>query len=113
MQEVADAAAAAADGAYRQAVDRLSHLLEQRKEQYGESDIMVSLEGSGPTAELGAPAPLVALRVLLALDDRIRRDAAERARRMEFEIVGGELPRTMRVVRAPTAGAEDDDPLLP
>lgn len=82
---------------------------------YAQSDIMVSLEGPpGPAAALGAPAALVALRVLLAIADRIRRDAAAREERMNFEIVGGEVPSSMRVVQAPgTPSGSEEDPFLP
>lgn len=118
MQEgaAAGAAEAAADGAYRQAVGQLPQLLEEQREQYGQRDIMVDqwLEGgTGPTAVLGPPTAQVALQVLLALADRICRDAAERVWRMDLEIVEGELPRTMQVVRAPASAGAEGDPLLP
>lgn len=99
---------------YEAAVARLTALMEERADMYGQSDLMVSLEGPpGPTAQLGAPAALVTLRVLLAVTDRIRRDAAWREERKQFEIVGGELPSTMRVVQAPGAAGTEDDPFLP
>jgi hypothetical protein len=59
-------------------VNRLTALLEQRRELYQIADLTVSLEGSGPDAELGAPAMVVCSRVLAAINQRIKVDAGER-----------------------------------
>eukprot|EP00887_Chlorella_sp_A99_P004650 scaffold4.g4650.t1 len=99
--------------AYAAAVAQLTRLTEEREDMYGQSDLMVSLEGGEDLAR-GAPPALVALRVLLAIADRIRRDAALREERKQFEIVEGELPASMRVVRAPRpADGDEADPFLP
>lgn len=103
--------------AYHAAVERLTQLLEQRQALYRSADIVVSLEGTGPDAELGAPAMLIAFRVLSAINQRVKDDAEERRRRMDFEIVREELPSTMRVVESPAATAaaqqQQEDPFLP
>lgn len=103
--------------AYQAAVERLTELLEQRQPLYQIADLTISLEGSGPDGDLGAPAMVVAHRVLAAINQRVKDDAEERRRRMDFEIVQGELPETMRVMDSPAAAAaavvEEEDPFLP
>lgn len=61
--------------AFDATVARLSALLEQREPLYRGADITVSLEGSGPDADIGAPAMEVCLRVLSAINQRIKDDA--------------------------------------
>lgn len=103
--------------AYQAAVERLTQLLEQRQALYQIADLTISLEGSGPDGDLGAPAMVVAYRLLSAINQRVKDDAEERRRRMDFEIVQGELPETMRVMDSPAAAAaaaaEEEDPFLP
>lgn len=102
--------------AYQKAVARLTQLLEERKEQYGAADIIVSLEGEDPaTASLGAPAAVVVHRILSALNDRIKRDAASREERKSFQVVNENLPESMRVVKSinPVGQEEETDPYLP
>jgi len=103
---------------YERAVQRLSALLEERKELYGVSDITVSLEGDDPaTADFGAPAAVVVHRVLSAINERIKRDAAWREERKSFQVVNDNLPPSMRVVQSinPIASEvdADNDPYLP
>jgi hypothetical protein len=64
-----------ADDAYAAAVARLTGLLEERRDVYAYADLAVPLEGSGPDADIGAPAMEVAYRVLTALNQRITDDA--------------------------------------
>lgn len=97
---------------------RLDALLEERRPLYASSDITVSLEGTGPDADIGAPAMEVCLRVLSAINQRIKDDAAWRAERMKFEVVREELPASMKVMESPAAAAaqragEEEDPFLP
>lgn len=68
---------AAGGDAYAAAVARLSALLEERQQLYQISDLTVSLEGSGPDADLGAPAMMVCYRVLVLLNQRIKADTGE------------------------------------
>lgn len=103
---------------YVRTVAKLAKLLEQRREQYGYADITVSLEGEGEdaaAADLGAPAAVVVHRVLAAVADRIKRDAAARAERGNFEVTNDALPPTMRVVsNINTVGdGGEADPFLP
>lgn len=100
---------------YQALVAKLTKLLEDRLEQYSFADITVSLEGDNPsTADFGAPAAVVALRILEAVSERITRDAAARAERMNFEVVNEALPPTMRVVDSINPiGASDPDPYMP
>lgn len=101
---------------YEKTVEKLSALLQERKEQYGFADIVVSLEGEdSSTSDLGAPAAVMVLRVLSAVNDRIRRDAEYRKERMNFEVVNENLPESMRVVKSinPLAAADNDDPFMP
>lgn len=65
----------AAEDAYTAAVARLTALLDERRPLYQDADITVSLEGSGPDADIGAPAMEVAYRVLSAINQRIKDDA--------------------------------------
>lgn len=60
---------------YSAAVARLTALLDERRPLYQDADITVSLEGSGPDADIGAPAMEVAFRVLSAINQRIKDDA--------------------------------------
>jgi shikimate kinase len=100
---------------------KINKLLEDRLEQYAFADITVSLEGENPsTADFGAPAAVVALRILSAVNDRIAKDAAARAERMNFEVVNETLPPTMRVVdsinpigSSSSSSSSDPDPYLP
>ncbi|KAL4547262.1 hypothetical protein Ndes2526B_g08034 [Nannochloris sp. 'desiccata'] len=99
---------------------KLNKLLEDRLEQYAFADITVSLEGENPsTADFGAPAAVVALRILTAVNERIAKDAAARAERMKFEVVNETLPPTMRVVDSinpigsSSSSSSDPDPYLP
>jgi shikimate kinase len=111
---LADAAGGDGDELER-TVARLAALLEERRQQYGAADLVVSLEGDTPaTADLGAPAALVVLRVLLAINERVAKDAAMRAERQNFEVVNEAKPATMRVVKSinDAPGAEAD-PFLP
>ncbi|KAI3438459.1 hypothetical protein D9Q98_000888 [Chlorella vulgaris] len=99
---------------YHAAVARLTALLEDRRVLYEMADLAVGLEGSGPDADIGAPAMEVTYRVLHAINERVKNDTEERKRRMDFEIVReGELPATMRVMDSPVAKAEQQDPFLP
>ena len=100
---------------YQALVAKLTNLLEDRLEQYSFADITVSLEGDNPsTADFGAPAAVVALRILEAVSERITRDAAARAERMNFEVVNEALPPTMRVVDSINPiGSSDPDPYMP
>lgn len=88
---------------------RLQKLLDDRRDQYGYSDLTVSLDGEGDD---GAPPGIVVLRILTSLNDRITNDAKEREERKKFEIVNNELPETMRVVDNINQVA-DSDPYLP
>ena len=72
--EQSDAEQQQAD-AYTAAVARLTALLDERRPLYQDADITVSLEGSGPDADIGAPAMEVAYRVLAAINQRIKDDA--------------------------------------
>ncbi len=101
---------------------KLNKLMEDRLEQYSFADITVSLEGENPsTADFGAPAAVVALRILSAVNERIAKDAAMRAERMNFEVVNEALPPTMRVVDSinpigsgpSSSSSSDPDPYLP
>jgi hypothetical protein len=89
----------------KRALERISQLLEERRKQYQTSDIVVSLEGD---EELGAPAAVVAHRVLAAITDRVRRDTAAREDRRKFEVVNENLPPTMRVVKSINQAGEED-----
>lgn len=42
------------------------------------ADLTISLEGSGPDSDLGAPAMVVAHRVLSAINQRVKDDAGGR-----------------------------------
>jgi shikimate kinase len=102
------------DAAYERTLERLKGLLEERREQYGFADLMVSLEGEDPaTADLGAPAAVVVHRVLSAISHRVERDAAWREERRNFEVVNENLPPTMRVVKSINPVADEVDPYLP
>lgn len=91
------------------AVERLTKLLEERRKQYEFSDIQVSLEGDeGPGS--GAPAGVVAYRVLAALSKRIKDDAAQREERKNFNIEYAEDVPTMKVMQSPV---KQNDPHLP
>jgi shikimate kinase len=100
---------------------KINKLMEDRLEQYSFADITVSLEGENPSiADFGAPAAVVALRILSTVNERIAKDAAARAERMNFEVVNETLPPTMQVVdsinpiRSSTPSASSDpDPYLP
>jgi len=96
---------------------KINKLLEDRLEQYAFADITVSLEGENPsTADFGAPAAVVALRILSAVNQRIAKDAAARAERMNFEVVNEKLPPSMRVVDSINpigSSSSDPDPYLP
>lgn len=108
---------------YHRTVERLIVLLHDREEQYSFADITVSLEGDDPeTADFGAPAAVVALRVLQSVNERIARDSALREQRKNFEVVNENLPPSMRVVQsintpADSGGAggkeNEKDPYLP
>lgn len=63
-----------ARNAYAAAVARLTALLQERQALYGTADITVSLEGSGPDADIGVPAMEVCYRVLAAINQRIKDD---------------------------------------
>lgn len=105
---------AAASALYEQTVAKLTKLMADREGQYSFADITVSLEGDDPsTADFGAPAAVVAHRVLQAVNERIARDSAMRAERMNFEVVNDNLPPSMRVVQSINPAATDPDPYLP
>lgn len=89
---------------------KLENILEARREQYGYSDLTVSLEDDAVGS--GAPPGIVVLRILTSLNDRITRDAKEREERKRFEIVNNELPESMRVVDNINQ-VVDSDPFLP
>lgn len=100
---------------YEATVVRITELLNDRYEQYAFADITVSLEGDNPgPSDMGAPAAVVALRILAAIDTRISRDAAWREERKQFEVVNDSLPPTMRVVKSINPAPDmDTDPYLP
>ena len=77
--------------AYAAAVARLSALLEERRSVYQFADLAVSLEGSGPDADIGAPAMEVCYRVLAAINQRVKTDAGEQglSRRGGGRLAGG------------------------
>jgi shikimate kinase len=98
-------------------LERVRGLLEARRAQYGFADITVSLEGEdGATAALGAPPAAVALRVMAAVTERVRRDAAERAERSNFKVQNDALPPSMRSVSinpAREAPGGGENPYMP
>jgi shikimate kinase len=100
---------------YAQAVARLSALLEGRRQQYEFADITVSLEASGGGGDAVGAAPAeVALRVLLAVTERVRRDAAARVAAQSFQVVNESLPPSMRVVKSINdTGDAGPDPFRP
>ena len=103
-----------ASAAYEETVAKLTKLLEERLGQYSFADITVSLVGDDPaTADFGAPAAVVAHRALQALNERIAKDTAMRAERMNFEVVNEDLPPSMRVVQSINQAGTDPDPYLP
>lgn len=106
---VDDASSKSDDLILEETTTRLQTLLDERREQYGYSDLTVSLEGEGDD---GAPPGTVVLRILTSLNDRITKDAKEREERKKFEIVNNELPESMRVVENINQIA-DSDPYLP
>jgi shikimate kinase len=91
---------------YEATIERLRGLLDERYECYSFADLTVSLEGGHGT---GAPAAVIAHRVLAAINDRIARDTAWREERKNFEVVNEDLPPTMRVVKS----INPTDPYLP
>lgn len=102
------------DEEYRSTLAKVSALLEDRKEQYGFADLVVSLEGEdAATADLGAPPAVVVLRVLLAINHRIVKDAEMREERKNFEVVNDNLPPSMRVVKSINPVGDESDPYLP
>lgn len=102
------------DTEYRATLDRITALLEERKEQYDFADLTVSLEGQDPaTADFGATPAEVVLRVLLALHHRIISDAEMREEQKNFEVVNENLPPSMRVVKSINPVIDDSDPYLP
>lgn len=91
---------------YEETIEKLRGLLDERYECYSFADLTVSLEGGHGT---GAPAAVIAHRVLAAINDRIARDTAWREERKNFEVVNEDLPPTMRVVKS----INPIDPYLP
>ena len=105
---------------YARTLGKLEALMEARREQYAQADIVVSLEGDDPaTADFGAPAAVVVHRILAAVNDRIKRDASAREERKSFQVVNENLPPTMRVVKSINPAADggsvggEADPYLP
>lgn len=47
---------------YEHTVQKLQHLLEERRQHYAFSDLHVPLEGEGQDSHFGAPAAVVAYR---------------------------------------------------
>ncbi|KAK9841147.1 hypothetical protein WJX74_000756 [Apatococcus lobatus] len=87
---------------YEHTVQKLQQLLEERQQHYAFSDLHVPLEGEGKDSHFGAPAAVVAYRVLCGLNQRIKQDAASREQMRNFEIKSsGDIPATMRVQQAP------------
>lgn len=107
-----------ADDAYAAAVARLTGLLEQRRDVYAVADLVISLEGSGPDADIGAPAMEVAYRVLAALNQRIKDDAGgcdlagkgSRGGRGCSQGGGGRLSVAAAECRLHAAGGQRPDP---
>ncbi|KAK9820867.1 hypothetical protein WJX81_007558 [Elliptochloris bilobata] len=95
------AAAQEGGGEYEAMVARIQCLLQQRGERYAAADLRVSLAaGPGAAPDTGAPAAVVTWRLLHALNERLKADAAERKAASEAEITITQegLPPGMRVV---------------
>lgn len=71
---------------YSKVVAKLHGLLDQRRDQYGFADLRISLVGEGQDASTGAPAAVVAFRLMDTLDKKVKADAAEREARKNFTI---------------------------
>lgn len=109
LAAVEDAASKSDEDVLRETTDRLTALLEARRDQYSYADLTVSLMGD---ADDGAAPATVVLRILNSLNTRITNDAKEREERKKFELVNNELPHTARVVEN-INDVVDSDPYLP
>lgn len=90
---------------YDQVLAKLQGLLEKRREQYAVADVRVTLDADEERdRETGAPAGVVAYRVLEGLEAKIRMDAEAREAKKNFKIeYKSQLPGTMRVVSSPVS----------
>lgn len=95
---------------YERTLEKIATLLDERRTLYADADIHVPLVGEdGP--ETSAPAAVVVLRILKALDERIKRDAIYREEKKNFRVVNNQLPPSMREITSINPPA--DDPYLP
>ncbi|CAL8462601.1 g2134 [Coccomyxa elongata] len=85
---------------YAATVTKLRDILDKRRHMYAQADVHVPLEVS-PTdpGDCGATPAVVSYRLLKALAERLKKDAAEREAAREFEITdSGSLPSSMRTM---------------
>ncbi|KAK9917267.1 hypothetical protein WJX75_002538 [Coccomyxa subellipsoidea] len=90
------------DDEYAATVAKLRDILDKRRHMYEHADLHIPLEVS-PTdpGDCGATPAVIAYRLLKALSERLKNDAAEREAAKEFEITdSGPLPPTMRQMDA-------------
>lgn len=88
---------------YKQTVEKLRGILDDRQGKYSFADIRVPLQ-SEEHGSLGAEAVVVAYRVLKAVKDRLHSSAAERQAKRKFKIEGAnDVPKTMQVKQSPVA----------
>lgn len=93
-----------------QTQEKIESLLEERRSQYGNADLTISLEDSEGAD--GAEPVIIVHRILAALNQRIKHDAKEREEKKNFKIVNNEMPETM-VVTNINEVAGSNDPYLP
>ncbi|CAL5229508.1 g12844 [Coccomyxa viridis] len=85
---------------YAAAVDRMRNILAERQHAYSMADVQIPLETSpSDPGDVGAAPAVVAYRLLKALSERLKKDAAAREAAKDFEIKqSGEVPSSMRVM---------------
>ncbi|DBB03785.1 TPA: hypothetical protein ACH3X3_011090 [Trebouxia sp. C0006] len=88
---------------YKQTVEKLRGILEDRQGKYSFADIRVPLQ-SEEHGSLAAEAVVVAYRILKAVKDRLHSSAAERQAKIKFKIEGAnDVPKTMQVKQSPVS----------
>lgn len=88
---------------YRQTVEKLTRILEERRGKYSFADIKVPLH-SEEHSSLAAEAVVVAYRVLKAVKERLESTAAEREASRNIKIEGtGNVPQTMQIKQSPVS----------
>eukprot|EP00798_Chlamydomonas_sp_ICE-L_P021118 gene21118-28009_t len=80
---------------------KLSTLLDDRTKYYENADIVVPLAGNGEDLVKGAPTAAVMLRLLRALDNKIKATKHEREEAQKFTIEGADSLNSMRTIESP------------